>query len=52
MMDVTSASEGIPGVSVCIVLEVELDKSVVIQLRTEDDTATGIYLSTIIMINC
>ena len=36
-----SVSENVSEISVCIVLDIELEKSVVVEIRTEADTATG-----------
>ena len=41
MMDAYSVGEGVAEVSVCILIDMEIERSVVVEIRTQNDTATG-----------
>lgn len=40
-MDIYSVNEGVSEVLVCILLDMKIERSVEVEMRTEDDSATG-----------
>ena len=41
MMDTYSVNESVMEISLCILLEIEIERIVSVEVRTEDGTATG-----------
>ena len=41
MMDTYSVNESVVEISLCILLEMEIERIVSVEVRTEDGTATG-----------